>query len=508
MFPVSGAISQAMWIWFSNKKKNGSSNSQLGDVEIFDGASRGAWGSILLLWRLKAKLHLATIGAILTIASIAFDIFTQQVLGYATITLPGSPADFSTGSVPRLESFSDYSIGASLSDWVPTLAGKSAVRTGFFADSVSIPNIACSTGNCTWPVVPSLAVCGACTPTTYTNSCDTTVDNSKWHFCNYTMESGTTVSVSNQLASLNTVFFAEQTASGSIYNMSDPVTPYIAVMDTMYSSPDANIPSWTNVSAAECALWFCVQAYTTTTNDSTTSQIISEYSTILPVDNPALNFSATRQFVDVPASFNTLPNSTFEVADTSFFSFQSYIATQQMMNGTIMAGIGEQASSNDYMLQLWTESSDLDKWVKKLATVMTNYFRTYNSSVYTHNAANGTYNGTASANLYAGTAYIQVTHVRVRWGWLTFPLALTLLSIVFLILSIIQTRRSSIGAWKSSPLALLWTEVDEGIKAHAGREMNRAGGLENRIGKTKVVLRPEMGGGKWVLRAPKPTAAV
>lgn len=53
MFPVSGAISQAMWIWFAGSKKSERCQSRLEDLEVFDEASRGAWGSLQLLWRLK-----------------------------------------------------------------------------------------------------------------------------------------------------------------------------------------------------------------------------------------------------------------------------------------------------------------------------------------------------------------------------------------------------------------------------------------------------------------------
>lgn len=57
MFPVSGAISQAMWIWFSAGSKSERCRSRLEDLEIFDEASRGAWGSMFLLWRLRKTMY-------------------------------------------------------------------------------------------------------------------------------------------------------------------------------------------------------------------------------------------------------------------------------------------------------------------------------------------------------------------------------------------------------------------------------------------------------------------
>jgi hypothetical protein len=47
LFPTSEALGQLKWSWFqSNSKK-------MWDFEIFDNASRGPWGSILLLIRTK-----------------------------------------------------------------------------------------------------------------------------------------------------------------------------------------------------------------------------------------------------------------------------------------------------------------------------------------------------------------------------------------------------------------------------------------------------------------------
>jgi hypothetical protein len=48
------------------------------DFKIFDKASRGAWGSFLLLFRTKGK-SLAALGAVLTLLLLATDKFFQQV---------------------------------------------------------------------------------------------------------------------------------------------------------------------------------------------------------------------------------------------------------------------------------------------------------------------------------------------------------------------------------------------------------------------------------------------
>lgn len=47
MVPVGSVMSQECWLWLSN------SRGLLLDIEYFDGASRGAWGSVQLLFKVR-----------------------------------------------------------------------------------------------------------------------------------------------------------------------------------------------------------------------------------------------------------------------------------------------------------------------------------------------------------------------------------------------------------------------------------------------------------------------
>jgi hypothetical protein len=72
MHGVSTFIGQSKWLHFKNGPR------KLADFETIDGASRGVWGSILLLT--TVKWNLATIGAFITILRLAFSPFAQQVV--------------------------------------------------------------------------------------------------------------------------------------------------------------------------------------------------------------------------------------------------------------------------------------------------------------------------------------------------------------------------------------------------------------------------------------------
>jgi len=72
LLPVAECISQSKWLWYSKARR-------LIDFEDFDLASRGPWGSLLLLFRLKHR-HVAVLGAWITLLALAIDPFTQQII--------------------------------------------------------------------------------------------------------------------------------------------------------------------------------------------------------------------------------------------------------------------------------------------------------------------------------------------------------------------------------------------------------------------------------------------
>lgn len=74
MKPVAECISQLKWLWFIRKQK-------LSGLQIFDNASRGPIGSLILFGKLRG-IHLVSLGAIITILSAGFVTFSQQVVTY------------------------------------------------------------------------------------------------------------------------------------------------------------------------------------------------------------------------------------------------------------------------------------------------------------------------------------------------------------------------------------------------------------------------------------------
>lgn len=98
---VAECIGQSKWVHF-----------QKGDramhLHHFDQASRGALGSLQLLLRLGFRDTIAIIGSLVTIASLAMDPFTQQIIQYPTRAVqqgsgPGFASIIKAGGATTLE---------------------------------------------------------------------------------------------------------------------------------------------------------------------------------------------------------------------------------------------------------------------------------------------------------------------------------------------------------------------------------------------------------------------
>lgn len=51
---IQTCISQGAWIWVSGFRK-GRLEARLEDFKLFDEASAGLWGSVVLIWRMRGK---------------------------------------------------------------------------------------------------------------------------------------------------------------------------------------------------------------------------------------------------------------------------------------------------------------------------------------------------------------------------------------------------------------------------------------------------------------------
>ena len=63
MVPVGSAMSQEVWLWFSNPRSKINRSARLWDLELSNAASRGAWGSLLFLFKVRSRYFFPRIGS-------------------------------------------------------------------------------------------------------------------------------------------------------------------------------------------------------------------------------------------------------------------------------------------------------------------------------------------------------------------------------------------------------------------------------------------------------------
>ncbi|RFU29032.1 hypothetical protein B7463_g7324, partial [Scytalidium lignicola] len=488
MVAVASAISQGKWVWFY-PDMGVKTKRRLEDLAIFDNASRGPIGSLSLLWRTKAG-HLVSLGAVLTLGSLAFDIFAQEVLSLKTrwVVVESTQSENASvvfaNTVPRVDYYSDFEHGGSLTIQQATPGMKAAIYNGILTKSATPLLASCATSNCTWPVTPTLGVCGSCNEVKVTTSCS----SSKEHplgYCNYTLPDNTTASGGMGLQ--NSLLLELSPAAD--WDNEDSSTRFLYKFNLISNEQDTI--------GAQCGLYLCIQAFSNITviNGTQSKPTIKTWSEVLPI--PEMNASNTDTiFTNIPDSFNTAPNSTYGMNWLALSGIRHQLAP--ILDGTAyMLDIGEYNYSSDFIEAIygvsWTMDS-LDTWISNLATSITNEIRQDGDTSLTSNATLAD-----EAARYAGTAYVTEIYMHVRWGWLAFPSSMLILAAVFLLASIVQSKRRGIQAWKSDPLAFMFMNTDERLMESVTGVMDKNESLNNIIGGAEVVLQKKEGGG-WGFR--------
>lgn len=160
--PTSEALGQLKWNWFHDSRA-------MWDFEIFDKASRGPWGAVMLLFRTRGR-SLAALGALLIVLLLAIDTFFQQLTELPTrSTLRG------TGLIPRTVHYEPELPSAFYSGDPAIQADQNIgpVADTFFRGNGTQPilfgngtrpdiPLSCPSGSCDWEPYDTLGICSQC----------------------------------------------------------------------------------------------------------------------------------------------------------------------------------------------------------------------------------------------------------------------------------------------------------------------------------------------------------
>ncbi|KAF2101109.1 hypothetical protein NA57DRAFT_36112 [Rhizodiscina lignyota] len=491
LLPTAEALGQLKWSWFWRDSK------KVRDFETFDAASRGPWGSLMLLIRTKGKT-LATIGAVITILSIAVDPFFQQL-----VIFPQKWVAQGTGTMPQLQTYygSNYNITMAGSAYFSADTElRSFLEPMFFGHDLQpkIP-LNCPTSNCTWEPFDTLSICSACHDVSdllHYGCYNTTLDwlhnvtgqekslpviETCGYFLNATSDNPTLMSgyIPKGDPALQEVLIARllsmvtQTADGykvyydgSIHfkDIVNPIADYITV-----SAPNG-VPSVYGNStpvAQECVLNWCTQKFNMSYYSGNLTQI--------PVD-PPLRTTEKTPFpwaMDAPvdgqpnyiyyANLSLTPpgqNLTFSLSNDTFF--QTIVTINEFLPSLLTGRSGDPEMQYRFyntipppFVRPMTVNpfSDIVNLNDRVGKLMTNVLLT----------------SFVGANLQVGTAWEQVVFINVRWIWMVLPFTLLLFSLLFLLATIFKSEdeKGDIGIWKTSALAVLLN----GLRGDVQRQM-------------------------------------
>jgi hypothetical protein len=520
------------------------------DFEIFDKASRGAWGSFLLLFRTKGR-SLAALGAVLTLLLLATDTFFQQVIDY-----PDRWAlEHLESAIPRVVRYEpfytpEYQQGFETSFINPAIR---PVVGQFMVDNGTQPTLfangtrpetpfSCPSSNCTWPEYDTLAVCSKCVEASslLEHGCFTTpvdwsttligelghaeypVKNVCGYFLNITSQapvlmSGYVLEENGQKSErgeallvrsfpLTDMLKKTPILNGSVNfkNIRNPILDALIV-----SAIDGSESVFQNVTPIthECVLTWCVQTIrssyalgdyreevvATRLNTTTGSWPWNSHpvydgdeltgNVVIITEGIAIkttsNTSGFDQLGTTYGSSNTTVSNVMQAFDDYFPSFYTIKSPSETPMLRYKNYLGY-PSLRELKLNPLLSPNNVPRHMERLATAISSVIRS----------------DTDSHEMIMGQAYNRKQFIIVRWEWLTFPAALLVLSLAFLVATIIKTSRfehGDLGVWKTSAMPALIYSLPEELQRELQKHTSEGTRGSKQARKLKLQLLPKQG---------------
>ncbi|MCJ1386104.1 hypothetical protein MMC17_009229 [Xylographa soralifera] len=440
---VSACLGNLKWRWFMNTRA-------LEDFETFDSASRGPYGAIQMIAR-KHPMHMATIGAVITLLALFVDPFIQQIITYPLLPIPTSNA-----TVPRSQLYDADIYAPHLGSGInvgPEFGMKAAIYKGIFTSaSPSDVTPDCATGNCTFPLFDTLAICNQTTLSQQSpgeGGCGSMFHYDQTNYT-YALPGSTNVQISactsdggfaSGVAMISTVDVSDNMSS-SVLGVSNPITS-LAILQFPGVNAEGYHGTYSNATplAWECSLYYCLNTYNVSViNNNATTQLVSTYHSETGTPIPYSSIEDTPDGILQRPSNSTVTtgNSTFRIQNGTVAALSQYM--NYTLSGQFLTKDTEVAYGtfvNDVM-QALNITADIGSLMGGLATSMTNYLRELGNS--------------GNDSQAQGAAYALIVHVHIRWAWLALSGILVVLSIGLLIATMILSVRSGLPVWKSSSL--------------------------------------------------------
>ncbi|KAK2061429.1 hypothetical protein LY76DRAFT_507845, partial [Colletotrichum caudatum] len=336
-------------------------------------------------------------------------------------------------------------------------------------------DVDCPFTNCTWPIMPTLAVCGECNSVEVRTMC-----TDKSQTCLYSLPSGTSVDISTNAPA--TERFRTASSPGIHHLFDSTHQTYISVFDVLWVKKTRRE---TKTIGQECALWFCMMSYNITVNEGRPNQTVTKIwnTTRFEASNSAHDDEYV--FVDVPVEMNATSTSRYSTSRVALAALRRFV--DPLIEGTYEKQYTIINFSSDWAEGMYNARLNLPSWINRFSTSLTNEVRLHGQV------------RDKQRQQYSGQAYKIAQMIIVEWKWLLFPTGLIVISVYYLFHTIIRGARDGISVWKSDSLPMLFCRIDASILARVGDGMDVPNGLDNAVGEVKVCLLRE-DDGDWVFK--------
>ncbi|KAF2143983.1 uncharacterized protein K452DRAFT_306628 [Aplosporella prunicola CBS 121167] len=506
LVPISQSISQIKWIHFYGKPQ------RILDLQSFDDASRGPWGSLQFLIGMKTRNLFASCGAFMTLAAMTLDPLAQQIVAYPSRQVPLVHGDAYVNATQKL----DFQGIAGIQNSLDTeTQGAVFQRTALNSSNL----FRCTTSQCHWAEpFSTLGICSTCRDVlsekqAYCSTVSDSYDLTKYA-CNYTIselslpvftiDNGTeryawtkmlTAVESDEILRGNKSIIRPKRCLTLPEKDSRCLTSFIHYYsefgnfdEVVLRRQDYTYSPLANYNIKECDIYWCAREYEDArVSNGSFSAVLNTSHTLEEITN--LNSTKEWESFDSHDAlyldeimYLRLPED-LKRNETFVIDIRQHNALAQLLSSIMRVNQTANYSSSgveqsDYF-GIMIVNDNITRFIEEIAESLSNRIRYADSSYRVH-----------------GTAFRDETYISVRWKWAALPPALLLLTAFYLACAVLQNAKRGTALWKSSSLALLFHELEGWQKNElAVKDMED---LQHAVADIRAQVGDESGGLKFV----------
>jgi hypothetical protein len=514
VFVVAEGLGQLKWSWFDRERT-------LHDLTTYDNASRGPWGALLLLFKLRGRQLVSCVGAFVILAALIIDPFAQQLVSAQDCDV----IVLNTNATISRSNYFNESSQTGADGSTASVPLQNAINAGIYAPGGAVA-FGCVTGNCTFgQPYSTVGYCGSCLDLT-TNL---TVENITYPYYSYPngtslYETAVNISLHSDpaagydIASTSilaggpnqTVFALNSYLETDVGSETDIVASFL---DSDFTRCGGNFGTiedarrnltWgcgnlglslptdgknpnAAVGAARCSLSPCIRTYTASVVNGTLNEQLINVSgddnfgtSATTFDVKCLSREESNALTNIGYDLrgkSWVPNNT-TTPYTNGFNFNN---TNISISYDCIYGFAPVAIQNlDLFLNSWL-SGQLVYTGAVSRTGPAVLQAIYNSENLTFESLNETWRnmsdsitkymrehgaGDSGAGFSYSTPALGELHteqscIKVQWLFIIYPAVLVVLALIFFIAMVFETSHGRMDLdWKSSPLALIFHGLD------------------------------------------------